>query len=437
MKSLLAPFTVVAFIITSSFLITAEGDNITCCLANKTSIVTVGGFIANLTDDQFKLLSEQFHQYLQCAFPTSCGIVFKCNDTAQTGDYDIWTPLGEERRYCSKCNVTNGNIGTMSNPATSCKEIHECNRTAPSGDYWVKTTTGPVKELYCLAIACNGTESNPATSCKDIYACSKFTAPTKHYWIRNATGSAVEVFCNMNATMCEGITGGWMRVAYIDMDVSNTCPQGLTFVNSSDNSRGTRVLPSRCIRSHSGYNGCSSVTFPTHGVPYTKVCGRAQGYQYGYTRSFFSHYYTHQGTLNNAYVDGLSVTYGNRPNRTHIWTFAAGLSKEYNYIAMNCPCACNKGLAAPPFVGINYFCESGNRRIVGKTLYPDDLWYLSDPLWDSQGCAKGSTCCDRGGPWFTTTLSDTVKDAIEVRMCLLDQFGNVDIGIDLLEIYIY
>ena len=348
MKSLLAPFTVVAFIITSSFLITAEGDNITCCLANKTSIVTVGGFIANLTDDQFKLLSEQFHQYLQCAFPTSCGIVFKCNNAAQTGDYDIWTPLGEERRYCSKCNVTRGNIGTMSNPATSCKEIHECNRTAPSGDYWVNTTKEKPELKYCLAIACNGTESNPATSCKDIYDCSKFTAPTKHYWIRNATG-----------------------------------------------------------------------------------------YQYGYTRSFFSLYYTHQGTLNHAYVDGLSVTYGNRPNRTHIWTFAAGLSREYNYIAMNCPCACNKGLAAPPFVGNNYFCESGNRRIVEKTLYPDDLWYLDDPLWDSQGCARGSTCCDRRGPWFTTTLSDTVKDAIEVRMCLLDQIGNVDIGIDLLEIYIY
>ena len=427
MKSLLAPFTVVAFIITTSFLITAEGDNITCCLANKTSIVTVGGFIANLTDDQFKLLSEQFHQYLQCAFPTSCGIVFKCNDAAQTGDYDIWTPLGEERRYCSKCNVTRGNIGTMSNPATSCKEIHECNRTAPSGDYWVKTTKEKPEQKYCLAIACNGTESNPATSCKDIYDCSKFTAPTGYYWIRNATGSTVQVFCLMNTTNCGDITGGWTMVAYFDMtNLSKDCPPELKYKEKCNDVHCFRM----CSRSHSGYNGCTSVPFTTYGIHYSKVCGRARGYQYGYTRSFFSHYYTHQRSLNDAYVSGLSVTYGNP--RNHIWTFAAGMSKTRNYIAMNCPCACNKGPDAPEFVVKNYFCESGNSDESVKLE-----WNLGDPLWDSKQCYdKGSTCCNHS-EWFSTPLGKSVSYDIEVRLCFLDQIYNEDIGVDQLEIYIY
>ena len=67
------------------------------------------------------------------------------------------------------------------------------------------------------------------------------------------------------------------------------------------------------------------------------------------------------------------------------------------------------GTAAPSFVGENFFCESGNSGPY------ESKWYLDDPLWDSQGCASGSTCCDRGGPWFTTTLSEEVSDDIEVR----------------------
>ena len=62
-----------------------------------------------------------------------------------------------------------------------------------------------------------------------------------------------------------------MRAAYIDMtNVSNTCPQGLNYTVESS----TRM----CTRSHSTA-GCTSVTFPTCGVPYTKVCGRTFAYQ--------------------------------------------------------------------------------------------------------------------------------------------------------------
>ena len=118
--------------------------------------------------------------------------------------------------------------------------------------------------------------------------------------------------------------------------------------------------------------------------------------------------------------------------RNHIWTFAAGYSKNYSYTYANCPCAAPyPGPAAPPFVGEKYFCASGN---IGPY---ESQWYLDDPLWDSQGCASGSTCCDRGGPWFSTTLSQEVSNDIEMRMCLHHSSVYENIGVDQLEILIY
>ena len=258
-------------------------------------------------------------------------------------------------------------------PAASCKEIHGCNPTAPSGYYWISTTTGPL-----------------------------------------------QVYCQMDANNCGNITGGWMRAAYIDMtDENNTCPQGLnyTVINS------TRI----CTSSHST-SGCTSVIFPTHGVSYTKVCGRALAYQRGSTDGF-NNYHHGQSTLNDYYVDGLSMSYGNP--RIHIWTFAAGLSKARNF-PTSCPCSIDPGVAAPPFLSENYFCESGISG--GLTV---GAWYLDDPLWDSQGCPSGSTCCDRSGPWFTTTLSQEVIDNIEVRWCFDEDSSNEDIGVEQLEIFVY
>ena len=273
-------------------------------------------------------------------------------------------------------------------------------------------------------LSCCNTSSSEcervATSCKELYQCNP-ALPSGYYNITTPHG-VERVYCDMNTTNCGNITGGWMRAAYIDKtNENNACPQGLnyTVVNS------TRM----CTSSHTGYFKCSSVTFPTHGVPYTKVCGRARGYQYYGTVAFLS-YHNGQTTLNSAYVAGLSVTYGSP--RSHIWTFAAGLSKDYNYPSHNCPCTPYPDPAAAPFVGENVFCESGNNG-----PFEIQQWYLDDPLWDSQGCTANSTCCDRGGPWFTTTLSQGVRDDIEVRMCLYHPLDRENLGVDELEIYIY
>ena len=292
-------------------------------------------------------------------------------------------------------------------------------------DAVIEQLRGDILEQVRDLLVCKGiTDNNPATSCKEIYQCNPNT-PSGYYWVNTTTGP-VRVYCEMSTNNCGNITGGWMRVAYIDMTIAgNTCPTGLKYTLYSSTRMCTRLQS----YFYSAYT-CSSATFPTHGVQYTKVCGRARGYQYGQTYAFFNYNYASQTTLNHPYVQGLSVTHGSP--RNHIWTFASGWSKDYNYNRHNCPCASPyPGPASPPFVGQNYFCESGN------TGANEDQWQLNDPLWDSQGCTSGSTCCNRGGPWFTTTLNQETSDDIEMRLCSHHWGTMENIGVEQLEIFVY
>ena len=104
------------------------------------------------------------------------------------------------------------------------------------------------------------TADDPATLCKDIN-----NALSGYYWI-GEVGSAVRVYCNMSLT-CGNLTGGWMRVANIDMtNTSQNCPSGL-----SQTSSPKRVcdIPG---------SGCVSNDFDIHGVQYSHICGRVIGY---------------------------------------------------------------------------------------------------------------------------------------------------------------
>ncbi len=259
---------------------------------------------------------------------------------------------------------------------------------------------------------------NPS-SCKELYQCDP-TIPTGYYNISTPQGVR-RVYCEMNTSNCGDVRGGWMRVAHINMtDPRQSCPQGLTYVNQSSKRM--------CI--HQSVLGCSSVTFPPHGISYTRVCGRARGYQHGATESFTGHY-SHNQSLEGYYVQGLSVTHGSP--RHHIWTFAAGVSKgrhAYGY-TYQCPCGQEHFVTTPRFVGENYYCESGWD---GVTAYRQ--WHLDDPLWDSQGCPVGSTCCNRGGPWFSTTLTEEVSENIEVRWCRNEPQADY-VGVDQLEIFVH
>ena len=60
--------------------------------------------------------------------------------------------------------------------------------------------------------------------------------PSGDYWIRSSNGSAVRVYCDMTRS-CGNITGGWMRVAELDMtDPTILYPSNL-MLQTEDSSR--------------------------------------------------------------------------------------------------------------------------------------------------------------------------------------------------------
>ena len=215
------------------------------------------------------------------------------------------------------------------------------------------------------------------------------------------------------------ITGGWMRVVYLNMtEPGASCPTSLRQINTPAKLCGRHTAP-----------GCSGVTYSVDGIRYSKVCGQARGYQY-YTGEAF-----HPSTngINSHYVDGVSITYGNP--RHHLWTYAYGLTDDYNYNgAYNCPCAKYPGEAPPAFVGLDYYCESG---ITGR-WQDNNRIALEDPLWDGDGCGPGNSCCAQAGmPWFCRTLPQEVSEDIEVRICADGRYSSdEEIYLEVFEIYI-
>ena len=275
------------------------------------------------------------------------------------------------------------------------------------------------------------------SSCKELYECDP-KLPSDYYEIWTPKG-VKRVYCEMNGTNCSG-DAGWMRVVKIDtMTADYNCSAGKLTYDPVRVCDDNRCLPvPACALSEPEMQGCSSVTFQTHGVPYTKVCGRAEGYQIGNVSAFYSYKHREQD-LESAYVSGLSVTRGEEGKRKHIWTFAAGYSKNPSGNAsLNCPCAIHKGPVPPKFVGENYFCETGNLDERQESDDPLDI------LWDSRSCPPESSCCVRDGPWFNTAVNKkgeienkTVSDDIEVRLCQPFENENENIRLNELEIYIY
>ena len=273
-----------------------------------------------------------------------------------------------------------------------------------------------------------------STSCKELLRCNG-TLSSGYYSIQTSKGEK-NVYCYMESDNGGNNAKGWTRVAFINATYDNSTCRGLTHTAVLTCRYGSEcpTMP-MCTRSEHS----PSVIFPTHGIPYTKVRGRARGYQFGYTRAFHSYKYAGQD-LNSAYVSGLSVTHGAPGSRSHIWTFAAGYSQAYGYIAVNCPCAIYPGPDPPPFVGDNYFCDSGNPNNVNRPNYIEHN--VTNPLWNSGGCGHRSRedCCQHHDPWFTTDVGNgtEVTDDIEVRWCHFPPYTHIeDIGVDQLEIYVY
>ena len=269
------------------------------------------------------------------------------------------------------------------------------------------------------------TPSHPATSCMEIFDFIGNTS-SGYYWLQSTNGSAVRVYCDMTLA-CKGVGGGWMQVAKLDMtNSSHQCPPG---------TRLRTGLPKRLCGINFDGPGCSSTTFDVHGVRYRQVCGKIIAYQDASPDAFRL---TNTHSIDNNYVDGISLTHGINP-RKHIWTFVAALDEVGTHPFHNCPCT-NISQAAsasqpPSFVGSDYFCDTGSEQQWSFTFYPDN------PLWDGAGCGPANTCCSLNNPpWFLKQLPFTTADDIEMRMCrdhpLSSGRIDEDTPIEMLEFYI-
>ena len=115
-----------------------------------------------------------------------------------------------------------------------------------------------------------------------------------------------------------------------------------------------------------------------------------------------------QRALDDAYVDGLSITYGHSPKH-HVWTFAGARSMDER---LTCQCTINGAHStAPPFIKGEYFCERG---ILHNTNYN---FVEHNPLWDGHGCTDSSTCCEfNNPPWFCQQFPEPTTEDIEIRL---------------------
>ena len=177
--------------------------------------------------------------------------------------------------------------------------------------------------------------------------------PTGNYIVRSSTDLLRSVYCDMTRT-CGGITGGWMRVAELDL---NHCPHGLkSMLFDIGGTIQTCVV-------NNDTAGCISIQYSTFDVQYTKVCGKIRAYQVG-TPDGFTSVTSNPRTMNinDNYLDGISIT----SNQQHVWSFAAG------------DCDCNN--SPPPFIDGDWAC--GEVEGCQKTTLCTPL------LWSSQTCGE-------------------------------------------------
>ena len=124
---------------------------------------------------------------------------------------------------------------------------------------------------FCLGLG--NSDLTPGKSCADIYQINKATRGISgFYWIINGTNESIQVYCDMELE-CGGHKGGWMRVAYLDINAGSPCPLEWASVN---------VSSIQMCQPPSNTPGCYGTRFSVHGVNYTKVCGQARGYQKEY-----------------------------------------------------------------------------------------------------------------------------------------------------------
>jgi len=268
------------------------------------------------------------------------------------------------------------------------------------------------KQCNAWSQQCNAVyeEADRPSSCKEIL--DKYPAtPSGYYSLKTS-----KVYCDMDTERCG--SKGWTRVANVDMSNGSQCPGDLVLITSPIHTCGGLTTP-----------GCASANFSTHGISYSKVCGRLRGYQVGRPNGF-GPYINDQDNVD-LVIDGVLVSHGKEQD--HIWAYATGSQRKPTDVSNNyCPCADYRfNGVVPPFIGNDYYCDSG---VDGN---PQEGVFYTTPLWTGTGCTPPNFCCSQTGmPWFCKTLPVPTTDYIEIRNCQNNGIADENTAIELIELYI-
>ena len=258
------------------------------------------------------------------------------------------------------------------------------------------------------------TITNPASSCAEITS-----GKSGQYWIQIDDGTVKSIFCELEEERVKGMA----KIVNIDMKNNNTkCPEGL----------GNVTVQGKTLCGRLNNAGCTSTFFNTSGLAYNKICGIIKGYQYASPNAFYWYTRNPSLTINDAYVDGVVLSFNNNSERNHIWTFAAALDELQRDALFACPCTHNNTIpyTLPGFMGNDYFCDTGS-----ASMFKYDTYYIDNPLWDGKGCGPNSSCCSKAG-LFCKEIDISTKSPIELRICGNEPRTNEDTPLETIELYI-
>ena len=210
----------------------------------------------------------------------------------------------------------------------------------------------------------------PAKSCKELYTIVPHNSG--YYWMTAADGSIIQVYCDMTMS-CGGTTGGLTRLAYLNLStISQYCTGDVDFSCEG------------CFK-QSPMPGCSGIVFntPNLNLSYSHVCGIVEGRFFGMPNGFASR--QSSISINDNYVDGISLTYGDTAYRTHIWTVRA------------CKGSCPAG--APGFVGNNY---SNLSPMCSQSTFQRDILPLLNENIEVRLCQDQHRDTDNEGIYLTS-----------------------------------
>ena len=224
-------------------------------------------------------------------------------------------------------------------------------------------------------------------SCADILRFNP-SSSSGYYTFKSSTNQLTSVYCDMTRT-CGNITGGWMRVAELDL---YNCPTGL----KSKLFNGIRT----CIRNEVA-SGCTPILYSSFNILYSKICGQIRGYGVGTIDGLYQSNKIHGNSVNDNYLDGISIS----SNGTHVWSFVAG----------DCRCDGHK----QAFIGNDWTCAGPG---CGHGNFCPNL------LWNTSTCGMVTH-------FFKDLSVSTIADVV-MRVCRDEERDNEDIAITSVELYV-